>query len=105
MCYVQHVRARLAAVEELTTELLHLAGQTTRPVVQADEHNVRAFYLFILGQFQPAHAHLQRAAKILEWSRGLLNATRHGVSDGVFTPSYYGLPYRHLGRPAPRLGG
>src|SRR3546814_7131133 len=104
MCYVQHVRARLAAFEELTTELLHLAGQTTSPVVQADAHNVRAFYLFHLGQFQPAHDHFQRAAEILEGSSGLVNATWLGVSVGVFNRSYAGHCDWHLGAPDLALG-
>ncbi|HEX2217377.1 MAG TPA: AAA family ATPase [Gemmatimonadales bacterium] len=99
LCYVHHVRAGLRHVEELTAELLGLAGQTSSSVLQADAHNAAGFNLFHLGRFRLARDHLQRAVERLDPSSGLAHATSLGVNVGVFNRAYAGHCDWHLGDP------
>jgi class 3 adenylate cyclase/predicted ATPase len=99
LCYAHHVRARFQRKDELSAELLGLAGRTEDMLMLADAHNARAFNLFHLGQHAPAREHLEQGAEMLRRLGDLDHAFSLGVNIGVFAKAYSGHCLWHLGQP------
>jgi tetratricopeptide (TPR) repeat protein len=99
LCYAHHVRARFQRKDELSAELLGLAGRVEDMLMLADAHNARAFNLFHLGQHPLAREHLDRGAEMLGRLGDLDHAFSLGVNIGVFAQAYSGHCLWHLGEP------
>jgi predicted ATPase len=99
LCYTNHVRARFQRKDELSAELLKLAGQAGDTLMLADALNSRAFNFFHLGKHPLAREHLERGAEMLARLGDLDHALSLGVNIAVFAGGYSGHCLWHLGQP------
>jgi class 3 adenylate cyclase/predicted ATPase len=99
LCYTHHVRARFQRKDELSAELLGLAGRTEDMLMLADAHNSRAFNFYHLGKHSLAREHLDRGATMLARLGDLDHALSLGVNIAVFAQAYTGHCLWHLGQP------
>jgi predicted ATPase/class 3 adenylate cyclase len=97
LCYLYHVRGRLRRVDELSAELLEVAGGFEDKLVQADAHNAAGFNLFHLGKHDLARDHLQQSLAKIEQSGRASQAVSLGVHIGVFCRAYAAHCDWHLG--------
>jgi predicted ATPase/DNA-binding winged helix-turn-helix (wHTH) protein len=97
--YFHLVRAELQTAHELGEQLLSLAQRVQTPALLLLAHRVLGQTLAFLGEFSPAHVHLEREMTLYDLGQHRAFASLYGQDQGVICRSWAALTLWSLGYP------
>jgi predicted ATPase/DNA-binding winged helix-turn-helix (wHTH) protein len=97
--YFYLVRAEFQTAHELGEQLLSLAQRTQTPALLLLAHRVLGQTLAFLGEFSPAHGHLEREMTLYDLGQHRAFASLYGQDQGVICRSWAALTLWSLGYP------
>jgi predicted ATPase len=97
--YFHLVRAEFQTARELGEQLLHLAQRAQTPALLLLAHRVLGQTLAFLGEFSPAHVHLDREMTLYDLEQHHAFASLYGQDQGVICRSWAALTLWSLGYP------
>src|SRR5262249_30590780 len=101
--YFHLVRAEFQTARQLGEQLLHLAQRAQTPALLLLAHRVLGQTLAFLGEFSPAHVHLEREMTLYDLGQHRAFASLYGQDQGVICRSWAALTLWSLGYPEQAL--